>query len=803
MKTVIHILLIEDNPGDARLLEEYLKHARLIEVNMLRAARLSQGIEMMADEENRIDLVLLDLDLPDCSGIDTFLNLHQRFPDTPIIVLTGANEDELGLKAIQSGAQDFLFKNDLMDELVKGKKGRLLERSISYAFERNQLKLRLKQAQQLAKVGHWEINVHNNLLSCSPEIYRIFEQDDNRKLRTLEDYIQSIHPDDQEKVVLCFIQAFKDGGTFEVEHKIPFPDGRVKYAIIQGKAQKDRLGNYTSLIGTTQDISERKAMEQLAIEKDLAEQSAKLKQDFLAKTSHEIRTPLNPILLLTNILLNTQPTPQQREHLNAIKTAGETLLAVVNDVLDLSKIEAGKIDFHHNVFNLSQVFSALREMMELNAREKSLDLIFDLDPELPRYIIGDNVRLTQILLNLIGNAIKFTHKGYIRVEGRAKIREADRVRIEFCVSDTGIGIPSHQLVNIFESFNQVNQSIGRRYNGTGLGLTIVKQLVKLQGGDIFVSSSVGQGSVFTFELDFGISEEESTQYPEAEELDKDSLKGLEVLLVEDNPLNQLVTKKIVSAWGANIDIANNGKECLDVLEHKSYDLILMDLQMPEMDGYEATQRIRSQMAAPARDTPIIAITANAFTGMDDTCLKVGMNDYISKPFEPGHLYSKIVQHARQNYKWRTHAPQPAVKAGVVNGKHTAEPDNTDHSINEIPASMGTPPYTDLTYLKGISMGDDTIVRKAIDRYLKDTPELLDQMQQHLDEHNYDALGKCAHKLKSSVGIMGMDRLKETMQRIVNICRNDLDKEQLPGIFNAARQVVLASVEELSAALKNL
>ena len=803
MESVKNILLITNSQEAEHLIEAYVRNESSLQLRLQKTTSLSEGKAHLS--HHQADLVILDFALDDEAKFQTFLSLYRDFPDCAFIVLTGEGEDELGKQILKYGISDFLNREALLLELKIDGKSSVLGRIIRHLCKQAYLLGRLNQAQQLAKIGHWEIDVQTNKLSCSGEIYDIFEEGNFDKFNTLEGYIRAIHPDDQEKVVLKFIQAFKDGEDFEVEHKIQLGDGHIKHLIIEGRAEKDLQGNYTSLLGTTQDISGQKAFDQLALEKEQAEQSAKLKQDFLAKTSHEIRTPLNPILLLTNILLNTQPTPQQKEHLNAIKTAGETLLAVVNDVLDLSKIEAGKINFHHNIFKLSEVFAALREMMELNAREKSLDLIFELDAELPTYIIGDNVRLTQILLNLIGNAIKFTHKGYIRVEARRKKRTANRIRIEFYVNDTGIGIPKDKLADIFESFNQVNTNLLPQYKGTGLGLTIVKQLVKLQGGDIFVASEEGQGSTFTFELDFDISEEQSAKSQQTEELSQEKLAGLEVLLVEDNPLNQLVTKKIVTAWGANIDIANNGKECLKVLSHKTYDVILMDLQMPEMDGYEATRVIRSQMTPPIQHIPIIALTANAFTGMDAECLKVGMNDYVSKPFEPGYLYNKIVKYAPSSstHKNRTE-PLQALNTELNGSNGMKKKENTLPEISmNIPASMGRPPFVDLSYLRGISMGDNTIVRKAIDRYLKDTPDLLTQMEDSLKDRNYDQLGKYAHKLKSSVGIMGMDNMKDTMERIVALCKNDMAREQLHQIIASSKLVIQQSIKELEEELRNM
>ena len=802
MEVTKSILLVEDNPGDAKIIETYLNlHNSLLHPEIVHVDSLGGALAHL--DSHSTDIILLDLRLPDSVGLDTFSRLKKAHPNFPYIVLTGSAakqpgsvNHQLGLDAVKMGAQDFINKNDLIKD-----EGEMLVRAIGYAVQRHQLTYRLEQAQKLAKVGHWEVTFSNNAFIGSKEMYNILGiQEPN--LNTLADYISRVVPEDQEKVVSKFLGVFKDGGELEVEHRIISDDSAPKYAILKGKTVNSADGKHKSIMGTTQDISERKRVEILKREKELIEESAKLKQDFLAKTSHEIRTPLNPILLVTNILLNSNPTIQQREHLNAIKTAGETLLAVVNDVLDLSKIEAGKIDFNHQVFRLQQVFSSLREMMELNAREKGLDLILDISPEIPEYLVGDNVRLTQVLLNLVNNAVKFTHKGYIRAEARLHSTKDKKARLLFSVSDTGIGIPPDRLNEIFESFKQIDGGINRRFQGTGLGLTICKQLIKLQGGEIYVKSDYGQGSTFTFELDFEISNDTDSNQLLKYPAERHNLEGIDILLVEDNVLNQLVTKKIINNWGANLDVVNNGKECIDVLEKKDYSLILMDLQMPEMNGYEATKYIREKMPSPKKEIPIIALTANAFSGMNDECMQIGMNDYVSKPFEPDHLNYKIAQHART---------VKAKAAGIkmdMNHKESGLSENNINQVssiqNSLPTNMGEPPYTDLTYLKGISMGDNTIVRKAIDRYLKDTPGLVDKMGEYLLTKDFDQLGKCAHKLKSSVAIMGMETVKNAMESIVVITRsNQSNNQELSQLIKGSQVAIRHSLVELEAALKEI
>jgi signal transduction histidine kinase/HPt (histidine-containing phosphotransfer) domain-containing protein len=789
----IQILLIEDNPGDVRLIQEYLKDSGLPEYQLHHGETLAAGRKILYQQS--IQIVLLDLHVPDSMGFSTFEKLYEEFPDYPFVVLTGLSDATLGIRAVKKGAQDFLNKNDL--------NGQILGHTIRYAIQRQQLLRRLEQAQRMAKIGNWELNLHTNELICSRMVYDIFEKGPGFEFRTLEDYLQSVHPDDQAQVALRFRDSFLKKTMIQATHRLLTADQKTKYVNLRGELTNDPgTGKPILLMGTIQDITESKQVEELKKEKELATKAAKLRQDFLARTSHEIRTPLNPILLLTGMLLKTDLDHAQRDQLNTIKNAGETLLAVVNDILDLAKIEAGKIDFNRHNFSLRQVFDSIKEMMDINAREKGLELVVSVNPDVPDNIIGDTVRLTQILLNLIGNAIKFTHKGYVRVSVKLKQLVNQTVTLEFSVKDTGIGIPQDKLKEIFESFKQLDIDANRRYGGTGLGLTIVQQLVKLQGGDISVESHVDVGSTFTFQLQFEVSRT-STRHPDEDmALDKSRVKGLEILLVEDNPLNQLVTKKLLTDWGIVLDIANNGREAIERLEKREYNMVFMDLQMPEMDGVEATEYIRNKMDEPTRDVPIVALTANAFTGTDDRCLQVGMNDYVSKPIQMKNLYAKIVQHARPQSFSNNTPPQevkPKATPQHINGQAAASASET---------LVAPPPpqpvkVINLDYLKEISGGDAMIISKTIEKFLETTPEILDQMDRHLLHEEHTELGRAAHKLKSSVAFMGIDAIKETILEIESITKNKTELSKLPAHVGRVRQVLEQAYGELREALDSL
>lgn len=383
----------------------------------------------------------------------------------------------------------------------------------------------------------------------------------------------------------------------------------------------------------------------------VAEESVKAKQQFLANMSHEIRTPMNAIVGFTNVVLKTDLRQDQREYINAIKVSGDALIILINDILDLAKVNAGKMTFENNQFNLPVSISTMLNLFEAKFKEKNLELIKEYDENIPKFLMGDAIRLRQIILNLVSNALKFTSEGTITMSFRMLKENSENATIEFTIIDTGIGIPENRLENIFNNFEQAHIETNNSYGGTGLGLAIVKQLIELQGGKVFVKSKMGKGSTFGFVLSFDKVISETTNEISGEALLvqhyplSDSPKDVKVLVVEDVVLNQLLIKIILADFGFELDIAGNGKIAIEKLKEHKYDIILMDLHMPEMNGFQTTAYIRNQMNS---NIPIIALTADV-TSMDvDNCKIVGMNDYISKPIDEALLYSKMIKHLKKN-----------------------------------------------------------------------------------------------------------------------------------------------------------
>ena len=466
-----------------------------------------------------------------------------------------------------------------------------------------------------------------------------------------------------------------------------------------------------------------------ASEKKVREVSM-IKENFMANMSHEIRTPMNAILGFTNLLKSRTRDPELTEFVEAIRQSGESLLTIINDILDLSKIEAGMMRIVSAPFSVRGLVHSIQTMFSEKINEKGLRFISTIDESIPDTLSGDATRLTQILVNMIGNAVKFTPEGTIRVAVTNKGWDGDHIRLGFVISDTGIGIAKEKLPGIFERFRQAEDSITRKYGGTGLGLSIVRDLIVLQKGDITVESQQGKGSVFRFTIPYQIARSESpvSAAPSAIGSGDSDFRHIRVLVVEDNEMNRSLLKHLLTGWKLSFDMANNGIAALEKLQTERFDLVLMDIQMPGMDGYTATQEIRMKLKL---DTPVIAMTAHAFAGEREKCLSYGMNEYIAKPISERELFRLIAQ---------------------FTGIKSVGPGFKKDVTKENSAVYN---FIDLQYMWEISEGNKEYERTVTEQFIEAVPLDIEKLESALVNKDTAMLRQTAHNMRTNIAIMGL------------------------------------------------
>ncbi len=906
----ISVLLIEDNPADSRLVSIFLKSIYGDRAFISIADSLSIGLEMA--EQNKPDVIILDLSLPDSGGLETFTKLHTKISYIPVIVLTGLEDETVGIDAVKMGAQDFLQKGEI-DE-------RILKKSISHSIERQKLlrelaentyalyaeKQKLSEAQALAHIGNWEWDMVTKEIIWSDEFYRIHGMKPGEDKLFSDTMTSFIHPEDQDYVQNAIGNVINTAKQVNFTYRIIRKDGAVRTLFSTGDAVLDNDGKTIKLIGTGQDITDRvheEEMEKLAVaatqsinsvaiidengtvewvnegftaitgyvldevknknmealkdrsktkatedytyykkvikekkpvtyeskshskagkeywiittltpvldneynvkriiaidtditlrkqmEEDLrkatqvAEYSLQIKAQFLANMSHEIRTPMNAIVGFTGLILKTPLSEEQTKYLNAIKTSGENLLVIINDILDFSKIQSGKIHFEQTNFSITKSISSVIELLLPKCLEKNIKLIYTIERDIPEYVIGDPTRLNQVLNNLVGNAIKFTKKGEVKILAELVKKDGQNVEIKFTVSDTGIGIPEEKIHSIFDYFTQASPETTRKYGGTGLGLAIVKQLVEQQGGTLKVESKLNSGTVFAFNLSFpvGIGEEETTEQECISVCDMNS-EELTILLVEDNELNSILAEKILTDWDWKVDVAEDAFIALDKIKQKKYDVVLMDIQLPGMDGYEATHRIRNDMPPDKRNIPIIAMTAHALSSEEEKCLKSGMNGYISKPFEPENLYGKIIATLK------------------IKNNYPVIPRNTNSNSEKAKLLR----HSNLTYLRGIANSNNDFVVQMLKIFIDQTPPALERLEKAINRKDWTSVRAIAHKIKPSVTFIGLKEIEKDVPALENYAEAKSNLNLVPSLYKKINKVCTEAVVELEEEIEKL
>ncbi len=529
-----------------------------------------------------------------------------------------------------------------------------------------------------------------------------------------------------------FAQSCRKPRARHVEFEFLLKSGERRFFEFNSINLKHKEG-LQGLILDCRDITERKQLAEELIEVQ------KTKDLFMANVSHEIRTPINGIVGMTTLLSQDLPPADQHAYLTAIRTAAENLKVIINDILDLASIESGKIQYERIDFGLRHLLQTLVDTFHVQTMEKGIELRMELAQEVDNHFVGDPVRINQILTNLVGNAVKFTQKGFIAVRCKLEKKSGQMRHLRFEVEDSGIGIPSEKLSDIFESFTQADASITRNFGGTGLGLTIARQLVNLQHGRILVQSEAGKGSLFTVILPLPLARasrsQKAAQKPETRLNDILAFEPLSILLVEDNEINRLYASALLKKWNCRVEIAENGKEAVDKASRQPFDLILMDVQMPVMDGYEATRIIRSGLP-PGNRVPILALTANASVKEADKCLDSGMNDCVSKPFTPEQLFRRI-----KKFRPISDAPE---KEKMIN----------------------------LNYLVNASPDDDTFVQSMVKAIITNLPESIDTIRKETERKNWMKVAEAVHRIKSSLKMIGLESSRKNAALIEELVYNE-------------------------------
>lgn len=635
MPTPVNILIVDDREENIVALEALLSRN---DIKLFTTTSPNDGLKIAW--ENNIAIALVDVQMPEMDGFEfvEMLKSNPRTKDILVVFVTAISKDaKYAVKGLGVGAVDYLYKP--LDPYVTAAK---VDSFIQLARAQAEVKQKNDELENFALV------VKNSAdIICVVDAETLRVKSINPAVETIlgfkpiemigKSIIDAVVEEDKIRFRKRLGEIIKENLNlavldyqFATFSKVPiFVECRVAY-------------RNKTLFFNINDITPQKSYEnQLIKSKELAEYGKKTKETFLANMSHELRTPINGIIGLTSLLRKTHINDQQSSMLDLLEVSSQSLLGVINDVLDISKIDAGKFSIIRSANKLSDLVDAVYRLLKFKADEDGVEFFLDLDPTIPEYLMIDSLRLNQILMNLLSNAIKFTKRGHVKLKVMMLDKKTDSVQLQFEVEDTGIGIPAHRLDDIFESFEQASDDTATKYGGTGLGLAIVKKLVHLKGGDLTVVSRPGSGSTFTFTNWYTIANKPRNEKAIVADEDFTPFTNVKILVAEDNLVNQFFLSKILEDWDAYVEIVNSGVKVLEKLREKDFDIILMDTHMPEMNGYQATKKIRIEFDEPKRSIPIISLSAASFDYEQQEALNSGMDDVLPKPFQSAQLHQKI------------------------------------------------------------------------------------------------------------------------------------------------------------------
>ncbi|MBB6130490.1 hybrid sensor histidine kinase/response regulator [Mucilaginibacter lappiensis] len=633
----VNILIVDDREENIVALEALLKRD---DIRIFSTTSPNEALKIAWD--THIAIALIDVQMPEMDGFELveMLKSNPRTRDIMVIFVTAiSKETKYAVKGLGTGAIDYLYKP--LDPYITSAK---VDSFVHLA--RTQAEIRLKNEE----LQNFAIVVKNSAdIICSVDAQNLRISNINPAVETIMGFkstelmgkgIVSLAVENQQTLFRKKLgEIIKDNLNFAVfELQFETFDKRVIWVECRASYH-----NKTIFLNIS-DISPQKSyQEQLIKSKENAEYSKKVKETFLANMSHELRTPVNGIIGITSLLLRTDLNEQQKNMLNLLETSSKSLLGVINDVLDISKMEAGKFNIVRTPNNVHEIIKAVFDLLKFRADESNIEFILEIEDNVPENLMVDSLRLNQILMNLLSNAIKFTERGYVKLKVSVLQKHGDKVKLKYSVEDSGIGIPADRLSKIFESFEQAEEDTVSRYGGTGLGLTIVKKLAELKGGELTVSSQLGKGSTFNFINWHTIAAKPVEKVSNKPDKVLSPFNNVCVLVAEDNMVNQFMLSKMLKDWNVEVEMVDNGRKLIEKLKTKRYDLILMDTHMPEMNGYETARTIRVDFEEPKRSVPIISLSASSFGHEQEQALTAGMNDVLAKPFQPYQLHEKMSQ----------------------------------------------------------------------------------------------------------------------------------------------------------------